>query len=169
MIAIGKIAKPVGLKGEFRFILYSKDIDRMKSVEKLYVDQNEYSVDSLRSHNGVSILKLGGINSIEDVEPLRHKEVYIPEKTLPPLSDGEYYVKDLEGMKVLDVDGTVYGKINYVNQSAAQDIYEIKTQHGLIMIPAVKEYIKTVDIASNIMTVDIPKELINLNRTKDEN
>ena len=81
--------------------------------------------------------------------------VYITEEDLEELPEGMYYVKDLIGLKVVDTGS--YGEIGTVKdvlQNTSQDVYVVKTPSGReIMIPAVEEFIKDIDIEGGVLTV----------------
>ena len=88
--------------------------------------------------------------TIEAAEALKNQILYLSRDDLE-LEDGEIFIADLIGLKVIDVDsGTVYGTIQNVINTGASDIYVIKTENGEAMIPAVKEFVKRIELDEGV-------------------
>ena len=152
-IEIGKIVTAVGIKGEVKFYSFSDDPMKLAEIEYIYVGKNKtrYDVEKVRSPKGNTVaLKLIGIDTRNDAELLKDKLCYIDESMLVDLDEGEYYIKDLIGLEVFDEkDNSLVGVLEDVIQNTAQDIYLVKTKDGSeVLVPAVKEFIKDIDIAA---------------------
>lgn len=158
-IEIGKIVTAVGIKGEVKFYSFSDDPMKLAELEYIYVGKNKtkYDVEKVRSPNGnTAALKLIGIDTRNDAELLKDKLCYIDESMLSDLGEGEYYIKDLIGLEVFDEkDNSLVGVLEDVIQNTAQDIYLIKTEEGSeILVPAVKEFIKDIDIETGRICIN---------------
>lgn len=163
-IKIAKIVNVVGIKGEVKLYNYSDYKERFEELSELILSgkkgkEEVYRIEKVRYQGEMVILKLEGIKDRNEAEKLRDFDVYITEKDLRELPEGTYYVRDLVGMKVVD-EGS-YGEIGVVKdviQNTAQDIYVVKTDEGReILIPAVKEFIKEVNLNDRvILTTLIP-------------
>ncbi|MBO5994002.1 MAG: 16S rRNA processing protein RimM, partial [Firmicutes bacterium] len=113
----------------------------------------------VRYQGDMVILKLKGIDDRNQAEKLRDKDVYITEEDLRELPEGSYYLRDLIGMKVVDLGH--YGEIGVLKdviQNSAQDIYVVSRPSGQdVLIPAVKDFIKDIDTENReIHTTLIP-------------
>lgn len=146
-IQIGKIVNAVGLKGEVKVYNYSRSKERYEELESIYVENTEYKIEHVRYNKEIVILKLSGINDRNAAEAAKGKDLYIDGSDLPVLSEGEYYVRDMIGLSVVDDAGNVLGRLSDVIQNSAQDLYEVEMKDGKkILIPAVEEFILNIDM-----------------------
>lgn len=124
-----------------------------------------FTVERARPHKGQMLLKLGGIEKIEDIDPWRGALVQIPRREAMPLGKDEYYRQDLVGLEVVTTEGRVLGRLEEVLAYPAQDLYRI----GDILIPAVKQIVVKVDIAGGRLLVDPPAGMIPEEEPDDQN
>lgn len=161
-ILIGKIVASVGLKGEVKVYNYS-DSDRFDYLNHIYLKvagQNrliEYGITNVRSQKNMIILKLSGIDTRNDSDKIVNKEVFITEDDLRELPEDSYYIRDLIGLKVINIeDEQIIGHLKNVNQNSAQDNYEIELENKkTILIPAVKEFVKEVNIKEGVIKIKL--------------
>ena len=115
-----------------------------------------FSVEGARIHKGHVLLKLEGIDSIDDAEAWREARVQVRRSDAVPLAEGSYYVADLIGMEVVTRDGRALGRLEQVLPYPAQDLLKV----GDILIPAVKEFVDEVDVAGKKIVVAPPPGLL---------
>lgn len=144
----GKIVSTHGIKGEMRVQPWSDDSSFLKDFKILYFDsegKKSVGVESARAHGTVTLLKLQGVDSIEDAESLRGKIIYI-NKADKPLSEGEYYVNDIIGLKIIDEsNGELLGTVKGVESYPANDVWKISCTDGReVLIPNVPVIVKKV-------------------------
>ena len=160
-IQIGKIVNVAGLKGEVKIVNYSGSKERYQELESIYIENAEHKIEKVRYNKDVVILKLSGIDDRNAAEEARGKDIYISESDLPELSEGEYYIRDMIGISVVDDTGNVLGNLSDVIQNRAQDLYEVEMKDGKkILIPAVEEFILNIDIEKKQMDVKLIEGLI---------
>ena len=108
------------------------------------------------------LISFEGITTVEEAETLRNKYIYILRDELKPLQEDNYYIDDLLSMEVIDLkNNSVLGKISYVFNTGANDIYEVETvDNKKIYLPAIKQVIKKVDIQEKKMYVEVMEGLI---------
>ena len=114
-----------------------------------------FAIEKSRIQGTLSIVKFRGVDDRNTAELLRDAEVFVDATDLEELPDDTYYVKDLEGLRVIDDDtGEEIGEIAEVIQNTAQDIYRIVLDaEPDILVPAVKEFIRDVDIDAGTMRI----------------
>jgi len=89
------------------------------------------------------------------VEAMRGTEIYVPRSTLPPPSTGEYYWVDLEGLRVVTVDGVPLGTVSHLFATGANDVLVARDDERERMIPFVTpQYVTSVDFDAGVVTVD---------------
>jgi 16S rRNA processing protein RimM len=107
-------------------------------------------VKELQPGGRVLLLKIQGVTDRNEAEALIGQNVYAPKERRAPLADGEYFTEDLIGLDVVSESGRQFGKVAAVLQQPGNDVYE--TDKGAL-IPAVSEFVKSVDIAAKRITV----------------
>jgi 16S rRNA processing protein RimM len=89
------------------------------------------------------------------IEAMRGTEIYVPRSALPPPSEGEYYWVDLEGLRVVTVDGVSLGVVSHIFATGANDVLVARDDERERMIPfVVPQYVTSVDFDNNVVTVD---------------
>lgn len=164
-VLIGKIVNVHGIKGEVKVYPYTDDINHLaKNLKKIYLDENMSSQElnvSCRIQKDMLLMKISGIDRVEDATPLKGKNIYVDEDSLDTLEDNTYYIKDIIGIDVIDEkENKIIGKVTYVFNTGANDVYEVETPSKKIYLPAISEVIKKVDIKNKKMYVEIMKGLI---------
>ena len=109
-LEIGKIVATQGLKGELRVQYYCDSADVICSFDRLFLgkDKKELEVEKARPNKTLAILKLGGIDSIEQAKTIVGQMLYI-DRDDAELDEGVYFIQDLIGLTVKDADsGKVY-------------------------------------------------------------
>lgn len=157
---VGKIVNTFGIKGEVKVNLYTEDISNFKTNNKVYVNDKEMQVENSRLQKNMLILKLKGIDNMNDAEDLRGSIIKV-NRSKNELPEGTYYIADLIGLDVYTEDGSLLGKVIDIYNTGANDIYTVKTQDGKeVLLPAIKDVIKQVDIQNGKIIVHILKGLI---------
>lgn len=161
-ILIGKIVNIHGIKGEVKVYPYTDDMENLTNLKSIYFDKEmtkKYKVKLCRIQKNMLIVKLEGINSVEQAESLRDTDIYIPKEKIE--DEDTFYIEDLIGMDVLDLNENVIGVVTYVFNTGANDVYEVETtDKQKIYLPAIKQVIKKVDVKNNKMYVEIMEGLI---------
>ncbi len=138
----GQIVNTHGIRGEMRVLPWADGPEFLLNFKKVYVDGKEYKVESARVQKTCVLLKLAGVDSIEDATLLREKTVEIARKHAK-LEEGAFFVADLVGLTVVDQEGNAIGKLTEVLSMPKNDVY-IVTGEKEYLIPAVKEYVKDI-------------------------
>ena len=100
------------------------------------------------------IAKLPGIEDRDAAEALRGTDVFVPRSTLPPPGPGEYYWVDLEGLRVVNLEGVDFGTVSHLFATGANDVLVARGDRER-MIPFVEpDYIRSVDFDAGVVTVD---------------
>ena len=155
-LEIGKIVAMQGLKGEVRVEPWCDSQEFLCEFDTLYFDKGEKPVEITRSypHKNIVVMKIKGIDTIEQAQPLRNKILYMDRNDVE-LEEGCFFVQDLLGLEVLDEEsGELYGNICEVTATGANDVYHIKDADGRIrLIPAIPDVVKETDIDGGKMII----------------
>ena len=160
-IKIAKIVNVFGIRGEVKLYHYSDNKERFEELDRIIVSKTGtekiFRIEKTRYQGDMVILKLEGVSDRNAAEALRDADVFITEEDLKELPEDTYYIRDLIGMKVID-EG-VYGEIGVLEdviQNTAQDVYVVRMPSSeKVLIPAVKDFIKNIDMESGVITTTL--------------
>ncbi len=162
-IKIGKIVSASGLKGEVKVYNYSDSPDSYMRVASMFIEDTPYKIQNARTHKNTIILKLEGIDDRDAAERQRGRELYITDADLPPLPEGQFYVRDLIGMEVVDDKGDSLGKVTDVLQNTPQDIFEVERENGKkLLIPKVDQFVLDIDGRKRVIRVRLIEGMLDL-------
>ena len=118
--------------------------------------QGERGLDGVRGRETAKgiVITLPGVEDRDAAEALRGTEVWVPRGVLPPPKPGEYYWVDLEGLRVVNVEGVDFGTVSHLFSTGANDVLVAQGDRER-MIPFLEpQYIRSVDFAAGVVTVD---------------
>ncbi len=160
-ISVGKIVNFHGIKGEAR-VGYSKNQqDFFLSLESVFIKKdNEYQelkIDSVRQNKNFLIVKFEGIDSINDIIPLKGCLLFVEEDVVREnLDEDEFLIDELVGLNVFDAEtDKKLGFVIGVSNNGANDLISVKTNSKKIsLIPFVKAIVPVVDIKNKKILVN---------------
>ena len=155
----GKIINTHGIKGAVKVDPWCDSPYILAELERVFLEKNgnlkEYEIIHASVFKQFVILELDGIMTIEEAEKLKNQVIYLSRDDME-LEEDEVFIADLIGLPVIDVEtGVEYGKLADVINAGASDIYVINTPGGEAMMPAVKEYVKEIDLQKGIFVKPI--------------
>ena len=107
------------------------------------------------------LAKFKGIETIEEAEKFRNSYLLINRENEKPLEKGTYYIVDMVGLEVYTDEGDKLGILYDIFNSGSSDIYVVKNELGKqILLPAIKEVIKNIDMENRKITVHLIKGLM---------
>ena len=154
LLECGKIINTHGLAGVVKLESWCNTPQDLAAIGTLYFNENgrftPKKVKSASVQKKFVLAAIEGIDDIDAAEALKETVVYADRNDVPT-EEGEYFIADLIGLDVIDADtGRVYGKISDVFNSGASDIYTVSTPDGERMIPAVDEFVISIDLEKGI-------------------
>jgi 16S rRNA processing protein RimM len=156
LVAIARLTRPRGNKGELVAFPLSKQPGRVKSV---FVNEKPMEVERTWMHGDDLILKFRGVDTISDAEKLAGAEVAIPFEQRAALGEDEYYESDLIGCEVFDSTGRSLGRVTYFAQNGGTSLLHV----GDLLIPFAKSICVEIDPANQRIVVNLPDGLLTLN------
>jgi len=168
-IAIARIVRPRGNRGEVLADLYTDNPARVDHLEEVWLELSEgvrerFVLENAWLHNGRQVLKFAGIDSISEAEKLVGAWVEVERDRAVKLPEGSYFDHDLVGCLVSDPGGAILGKVIDVLHVPGHDQWVVESERGEFFIPAVEEFCREVNIAEKKIVVDVPEGLIDLNK-----
>jgi 16S rRNA processing protein RimM len=162
LIAVGKVVAPHGVRGELRIMPLTDFPDRFESLAVVNLDeQTQLAIESVHYHKHYVLLKFKGYDSRNAIDCLRGKVLYITRDKLMPLPAGRFYHFDLIGLAVFTEAEKYLGKLTEIIETGSNDVYVIEVdQPGAkpLLIPALKQVVKKVDLENKRMVVALQEE-----------
>ena len=157
-MTVGEIVSPFGRVGEVKVRLETDFPDRFARLKRVCLrwpsgTAKLVDIEAARLHKGQILLKVRGIESIDDAETLRNALVQIQPGDAVRLPANEYYIHDLIGCEVVTVQGRVLGPLTSVLASPANDVYAIGQGKSEILLPAIRDVVVEVDLAQRRIVV----------------
>jgi 16S rRNA processing protein RimM len=149
-VRVGQIVGPFGTKGGLKILLLTDFPERFQVGSLLYLRGTPRQVLELHWHRGQARVSLEGCASVEEAEALKWEYLTVPATDRPNLDDGEYLASELVGLKVVE-GGRSLGTVGSVVHAPAHDLLEV----GGVLIPLVSEFVKSVDLDSGKIEVEL--------------
>lgn len=166
-LKVGQILKPHGVRGEVKVYPLTDDYKRYTKLKSVFTTKDEVKFDSIEIESvkfvkEFPVIKLKGINTVNDAEKLRQEYIYVDRDNAVKLPDDAYFIADLIGMNVITDEGEELGVLVSVFPTGSNDVYEVKSPNHKknILLPAIKDVILDIDIEARIMKVHILEGLI---------
>lgn len=162
---IGQIVNHFGIKGMVKVNPFTDDISQFEEMETIFVDKKgnlqEMQIEEVKYSKNQVLLKLKGIETVEEAEKYRNCYLKLPREKARKLPKNTYFIADLIGLEVYTEEGNLLGKVEDIYNTGASDIYVIKDELGKqILLPAIKEVIKQVDLEQEKIVVHLLDGLV---------
>lgn len=148
-LLIGKVAKPHGLRGHLKVYSYAASRETFSPGRKVFLNRGEgmkgWVISEAKGQAHSLILKFQGLDDRQEAETLAGSSLYVEEKDLEALPEGEYYRYQLIGSRVVDDRDRFLGFMEDIFTTPAHDIWVIRGGDKEILFPAVEECILSVD------------------------
>lgn len=169
LLQVGVITTTHGVRGEVKVFPTTDDAARFKKLKQVILDTGKEKVEleiaGVKFFKNLVILKFKGIDDINDVEKYRKKSLYVTRENAVKLKKDEYFIADLIGLKAISDEGEDLGIINDVLQTGANDVYVIEKEGAEeLLVPAIKECVKNVDIEGGTMELHLLPGLRDINK-----
>ncbi len=156
-LEMGEIVTTHGVMGECKVYPWCDSAEVFKRIKNLYWDAagaRSVRVLGVKQVKGMAVLKLEGIDTVEDARRLVGRVLYASRRDIP-LPKGSHFVQDLLNCTVLDADtGREYGTVVGITHPANCDVYEVRTPAGgTVLFPAVPEFLDAVDAENEKITI----------------
>lgn len=163
-LSIGQIINIHGFRGEVKVYPLTDDINRFKKLKEVYVEENnqliKYEVEGVKFLSSTIVMKLKGVDTEEAANKLRNFYIKVDRKSAVKLPKDTYFICDLIDLEVYDEKGMLLGTIKDVLQTGSNDVYVVQTEGKDVLIPALKEVVREIDIKNRKVVVKLPEGLI---------
>ncbi|MHA5095351.1 ribosome maturation factor RimM [Oenococcus oeni] len=156
-LRIGRVINTHGIVGELK-IDFNTDFpeQRFAKNSELLIAGEKLVVQSSRPFKQFWLVKFSDHENINLVEKYKGEDIFINERKEPRLSEGEFLVSQIIGLKVIDEKGNSIGEIADSFHTGANDVWTIKKSNGKeILIPYIDQVVKKVDLQTSTVTIEL--------------
>lgn len=169
LLQIGVITTTHGVRGEVKVFPTTDDSARFKELKRVLLDTGkgtlELEIAGVKFFKNLVILKFKGIDDINEVEKYKKCGLYVAREDAVALDENEYFIADLIGLKVWSDEDEELGELTDVLQTGANDVYVVRQEDGEeLLLPAIKECVKEVDLKDGKILVHLLKGLRDINK-----
>jgi 16S rRNA processing protein RimM len=140
-LIVGHILAPRGIKGEIKAQVVTDFPDRFTPGKLVYLDGQPLEIETCHPYKRHLLVKLATINTRQDAED-------------------EYYAFQLIGLDVVTTEGKHVGRITDIMSTAGNDIYIVEGEGGEILIPAIEDVVKSIDLEAGKMVIEAIEGLL---------
>lgn len=155
---VGKITNTHGVKGELKIFPLTDDIKRFDYLKRAYIGENKIQVnlEKVRYHKNLAVIKFKEYDDINEVLKFKSDYIYVDDEEKVILPENHFFIYDLIDSQVFDMEANLIGTLIDVLQGPSNDVYVVKNmdKNKEYLIPAVKEFIKEVNIPNKKIVIN---------------
>lgn len=163
-VIVGEVRKPWGREGLLAVTLNSGRDTVIEPGWTIYLDGIAHTVNDLRpGGRGAIVMGLKAIHAVHTANELKGAVIEVDASALPPPPEGSFYEYQILGLDVVTVDGLQLGSVTEIIETGANDVYVATPASPIakeVLIPALKDVIRGIDLEQGTITVDLPDGLI---------
>jgi len=161
LVAVGKVVKAHGVRGHLKVVPFGEILDGLATGEEISARLPDGSIERLitvevRTQRKTVLLLTREVTTEAEAQRLVGAEICVPESRLPALAADEFYWHQLIGLEVVSVDGRRLGTIRQIIETGSNDVYVVQEGQEEVLIPALAEVVREVDLKRRLMVVDLP-------------
>lgn len=167
LVAIAKIVRPRGLRGEVVADLLTDFLERFENLEsvigvRLSGQRTDLKIESFWFQKDRIILKFAGFDSADAADGLRGTEICIPEAEAIDLGEDEFFDWQLEGCEVETLGGAKLGTVRQLMRTGGTELLVVANETREVLIPFARAICPEVNIEQKLIRVDPPDGLLDL-------
>jgi len=144
----GEIVTTHGVRGEVKILPWADSPEFLLDFNRVLIGTKEYKMEQCRVQKSCNLVKLSGVDTMEDAQALRGKVIKVYREDAP---EGLIFAAELEGISVY-CEGVCIGELTQVLDYPGNKVYVVKGEYEY-MIPAVKQFVLSTDLDNNCMEV----------------
>lgn len=157
-LKLGNISGVFGVKGWLKVYANTDKKENILSYQPWYIERNKVrqavKLKAGKPHGKTIIVQLDGVDDRNEAELWVGSDIYMKSDQLPKLAKDEYYWSDLIGLQVVSTDGVVFGVIDQMLETGANDVIVVKGERERLIPYVTEQVVKSVDLDKQQMLVD---------------
>lgn len=165
LLQVGAITSTHGVRGEVKVFPTTDDAKRYSKLKEVILGDGAGAlvlhIEGVKYFKNMVIVKFKEYNSLNEVEAIKGKNLYVTRDNAVKLKKDEYFVADLIGLAAIDENKNIRGELVDVMTTGANDVYIIELEDGReLLLPAIKECILDVDFEKEVIRINILEGLL---------
>ena len=165
LLQVGAITSTHGVRGEVKVFPTTDDAKRFSKLKEVELETKEGTttlhIKGVKYFKQFVILKFAEYDSLNDVESIKGRKLFVTRKNAVKLQKDEYFIADLIGLKVIDEEKQMEGTLMDVLQTGANDVYDITLADGRnLLLPAIADCVLHVDLENKVIKIHILEGLL---------
>ena len=158
-ILVGRIHGAFGVRGEIKLESFTEPAESIFRYQPWTlrdprgIERPLAGVDGRVAAKGL-VARIPGVDDREAAEALRGTELWVDRSVLPPPKPGEYYWVDLEGLRVVNVEGIDFGTVSHLFSTGVNDVLVVRGERERMIPFREPDYVTSVDFDAGVITVD---------------
>jgi 16S rRNA processing protein RimM len=153
---VAQVMSPHGVRGELKCrIVTDFPEKRFRRGTSVIIDGTSHRIQAARIQGGHVLLKLADIADREAAQAYRNKEILVRTEDAVTLPEGQFYWHQVIGLQVEDaITHETLGTVTDIIETGANDVYVVKGARGEILVPAIKDVVKSIEPERQRMLVE---------------
>ena len=165
LVAIARIVKPRGLRGECVADILTDFPERFEETGEVTAkfpngDLKTLVIGDFRFQKDRILLKFDGIDDVDAAEALRGCDICVDEDATVELEEGEFFDWELEGCRVELESGESIGEVRELMRTGGTEILVVRGESKDYLIPFAESICTVVDTEAKLIRIDPPAGLL---------
>lgn len=165
LLQVGAITSTHGVRGEVKVFPTTDDVKRFSKLKEVELETGEGTttlhIKGVKYFKQFVILKFAEYDSLNEVESIKGRKLFVTRKNAVKLQKDEYFIADLIGLGVIDEEKQLEGTLTDVLQTGANDVYDITLADGRnLLLPAIADCVLSVDLENKLIKIHILEGLL---------
>jgi len=157
-LVMGQLIGSFGIKGWIKVKVFTEVVETLQNYEEWFISSDEknwstFSIESIKINQNRMMVKFEGINDRTTADGYQRYWVGVLKKSLPKLTDNEFYWNDLIGCEVYNTDGFLFGRLTGLIETGANDVFVVEGEKKRL-IPYTKMTVKKIELKLKQIIVD---------------
>ena len=157
-LVMGQLVGSFGIKGWIKVKVFTEVVETLQNYEEWFISSDEknwstFSIESIKINQNRMMVKFEGINDRTAADGYQRYWVGVLKKSLPNLTDNEFYWNDLIGCEVYNTDGFLFGRLTGFIETGANDVFVVEGEKKRL-IPYTKMTVKKIELKQQQIIVD---------------
>lgn len=157
-IVLGKVSGLFGVEGWVRVFSHTMPRSAITSYRPIFLQRQGIwqpcEIEAGRAHGAGVVIKFVGCNDRDQATTLLHCALAVRREQLAPLPAGEYYWTDLQGLRVVNLQGVELGTVDHLFATGANDVLVLKGERERLLPFVQGQVVTNIDLAQGVMQVD---------------
>lgn len=165
LYAVGKVVKVFGVKGEVVVRPTTHSPHRFRKLKRVFVGRpgvtaREYTIEQVHIGTRGVRVKLSDLNDRDAAEKIIGSHIFVDARDRVRIPRGTFFIHDVLGLTVLDQDGNALGTVKELMKLPAHDVLVVEQNGREVLVPSVKEFIRSIDLNTKTMRVHILEGMV---------